>query len=68
MAELANLDGVDARFDLKGQNLGDLYGLLGIALPQTSPYALSGELRKRAKLWEVASLQASWASPTSGAT
>nr|WP_232073052.1 AsmA family protein [Variovorax sp. RA8] len=57
VAELANLDGVDARFDLKGQNLGDLYGLLGIALPQTSPYALSGELRKRAKLWEVASLQ-----------
>ncbi|WP_068680341.1 MULTISPECIES: AsmA family protein [unclassified Variovorax] len=57
VAELANLDGVDARFELKGQNLGDLYGLLGIALPQTSPYALSGELRKRAKLWEAAGLQ-----------
>ena len=57
VAELANLDGVDAFFDLKGQNLGDLYGLLGIALPQTSPYALSGELRKRAKLWEVAGLK-----------
>ncbi len=57
VAELASLDGVDARFDLKGQNLGDLYGLLGIALPQTSPYALSGELRKRAKLWEAAGLQ-----------
>jgi uncharacterized protein involved in outer membrane biogenesis len=57
VAELANLDGIDARFDLKGQNLGDLYGLLGIALPQTSPYALSGELRKRAKLWEAAGLR-----------
>ena len=57
VAELAKLDGVDARFDLKGQNLGDLYGLLGIALPQTSPYALSGELRKRAKLWEAAGLK-----------
>ncbi|VTU24761.1 putative assembly protein [Variovorax sp. PBS-H4] len=57
VAELASLDGVDARFDLKGQNLGDLYGLLGIALPQTSPYALSGELRKRGKLWEAAGLQ-----------
>ena len=29
VAELASLDGIDARFDLKGQNLGDLYRLLG---------------------------------------
>lgn len=57
LAELASLDGVDARFELKGQNLGDLYRLLGIALPQTSPYALSGELKKRAKLWEVHGLK-----------
>ncbi|MGK6309590.1 AsmA family protein [Variovorax sp. DT-64] len=57
VAELARLDGVDAHFDLRGRNLGDLYGLLGIALPQTSPYALSGNLRKRAKLWEAAGLQ-----------
>lgn len=53
VAELASLDGVDARFDLRGQNLGALYGLLGVALPDTSPYALSGELRKRGTLWEV---------------
>ncbi|MBT2326528.1 AsmA family protein [Variovorax paradoxus] len=57
VAELASLDGVDARFELKGQSLGDLYGLLGIALPQTSPYALSGELKKRAKLWQVQGLE-----------
>ncbi|CAN7601595.1 AsmA family protein [Variovorax sp. LjRoot175] len=57
VTELASLDGVDARFELKGQNLGDLYRLLGIALPQTSPYALSGELKKRAKLWEVQGLK-----------
>ena len=57
VAELASLDGIDARFDLKGRNLGDLYGLLGIALPQTSPYSLSGNLRKRAKLWEAAGLK-----------
>ncbi|WP_345538136.1 AsmA family protein [Variovorax defluvii] len=53
VAELSTLDGVDARFDLRGQNLGDLYPLLGIALPQTSPYALSGELRKQAKQWNA---------------
>ncbi|MEJ7687253.1 MAG: AsmA family protein [Variovorax sp.] len=57
VAELATLEGIDARFDLKGQSLGALFGLLGIALPETSPYALSGELRKRAKLWEVQGLK-----------
>ncbi len=57
VAELATLEGIDARFDLRGQSLGALFGLLGIALPETSPYALSGELRKRAKLWEVQGLK-----------
>ena len=57
VAALADLDGIDAQFQLKGQTLGDLYPLLGIALPQTSPYALSGDLRKRAKLWEVQGLK-----------
>ena len=51
--ELEGLDGIDAKFEIKGRTLGDLYPLLGVALPNTSPYALSGELRKRAKLWEV---------------
>nr|WP_218510499.1 AsmA family protein [Variovorax sp. dw_308] len=53
VAALADLDGIDARFQLKGQTLGELFPLLGIALPQTSPYALAGELRKQGKLWEV---------------
>ncbi len=57
VAELATLDGIDAKFSLKGQNLGELFPLLGIALPQTSPYALSGELRKKATVWEVAALK-----------
>ncbi|RZL68279.1 MAG: AsmA family protein [Variovorax sp.] len=56
VAELATLDGIDAKFSMKGQNLGDLFPLLGIALPQTSPYALGGELRKRGKQWEVAGM------------
>ncbi|WP_219209112.1 AsmA family protein [Variovorax boronicumulans] len=57
VATLSGLDGIDASFDLRGQSLGDLYGLLGIALPQTSPYALSGQLGKRASLWEVKGLK-----------
>ncbi|MES2530974.1 MAG: AsmA family protein [Pseudomonadota bacterium] len=57
IASLTELDGIDAKVDLRGQSLGDLYPLLGIALPQTSPYAISGELRKRAKLWDVQALK-----------
>jgi uncharacterized protein involved in outer membrane biogenesis len=57
VAALSGLDGIDATFDLRGQSLGDLYGLLGIALPQTSPYVLSGQLGKRASLWEVKGLK-----------
>jgi uncharacterized protein involved in outer membrane biogenesis len=53
VATLSGLDGIDATFDVRGQSLGDLYRLLGIALPETSPYALAGRLQKRAALWEV---------------
>lgn len=57
VTDFVDLDGIEARFDLKGQTLGALFPLLGIALPETSPYALSGDLRKRGKLWEVAGLK-----------
>lgn len=56
VAALADLDGIAAKFQIKGQTLGDLYPLLGIALPQTSPYALSGDLSKRGTLWEAKGL------------
>ena len=57
VAQLSGLDGIDAKFELKGQTLGALFPLLGIALPQTSPYALSGDLSKRGPLWQVAGLK-----------
>ncbi|RUR70618.1 AsmA family protein [Variovorax guangxiensis] len=57
VARLSDLDGIDARFDIKGQTLGALFPLLGIALPQTSPYTLSGKLDKRGKLWEASGLK-----------
>ena len=56
VAELSGLDGIDAKFEIKGQTLGALYPLLGIALPQTSPYVLSGKLGKRGKLWQATGL------------
>lgn len=57
VAQLSGLDGIDAKFEIKGQTLGALFPLLGIALPQTSPYALSGDLGKRGKLWQVSGLK-----------
>jgi len=57
VTQFADLDGIDAKFELKGQTLGALFPLLGVALPDTSPYALSGDLRKRGTQWEVAGLK-----------
>ncbi|MDM0031744.1 AsmA family protein [Variovorax sp. J22P271] len=57
VAELADLDGLDAQIEMRGPNLGRLYPALGIALPQTPPYALSGNLRKNGALWEVRGLK-----------
>ncbi|RYF76956.1 MAG: AsmA family protein [Comamonadaceae bacterium] len=55
--ELDGLDGVDAKFDIRGQSLGNLYRLLGVALPETPPYALAGELRKNGSVYEVKKIE-----------
>ncbi|CDS50989.1 AsmA [Polaromonas sp. CG9_12] len=57
LADLVNLDGIDATFDLQGENLDDLYGLLGVVLPATPPYKLRGKLDKREKIWAVSQIQ-----------
>lgn len=36
--------GARVKLELKGQDLGDLYHLVGIALPETPPYSLAGTL------------------------
>jgi uncharacterized protein involved in outer membrane biogenesis len=38
-------------FELSGANLADLYHQLGIALPDTPPYRLSGELSRQGDTW-----------------
>lgn len=38
------LDDFDILFEMAGADLGDLYDLVGIPLPQTPPYALKGRL------------------------
>ena len=57
LAKLDGLDGIDAQVELKGQTLGALYPLLGIALPQTSPYAVSGRVKKGDAQWQVLGLE-----------
>ena len=57
IANLADLEGIDATFDLQGQNLDDLYTLLGVVMPSTPPYKLRGKLDKQGKLWAVSQIQ-----------
>ena len=53
VAKLSNFDGVDAKFEVKGQSLGNLYELIGVSLPETSPYQLAGTLSKEGKAFKV---------------
>ncbi|WP_028916352.1 AsmA family protein [Pseudoxanthomonas sp. J35] len=41
----------DLRMKLSGQDLADLYPLLGLALPPSPPYSLDGRLRRNGELW-----------------
>ena len=41
----------DLRFALAGRNLADLYPLVGLALPDTPPYAVDGRLTRDAATW-----------------
>ncbi len=54
---LATLEGVEAKVDIHGANLGDLYKLLGVVLPETPRYALSGQVTKQGAVWRVRTLQ-----------
>ena len=57
IAGLAEVAGIDATFDLQGQDLGELYNLLGVVLPPTPPYKLRGKLDKHGRLWAVSQIQ-----------
>lgn len=53
---LQELSRLDASFDIRGNNLEELYTLLGVVLPSTPPYKLSGKLQKSGKLWSASQL------------
>ena len=57
IASLAQLSGIDATFDLQGQDLDDLYKLLGVVLPHTPPYKVRGMIQQNDKRWAVSQMQ-----------
>ncbi|MFT4197739.1 MAG: AsmA family protein [Pseudoxanthomonas sp.] len=46
-----HLGGIDARMTLSGQSMADLFPLIGVALPETPPYATTGRLRRAGATW-----------------
>jgi hypothetical protein len=46
----------DLQFALSGQDLADLYPLLGIAIPPSPPYALNGRLKRDHNVWRYEQL------------
>ncbi len=54
---LAELAGLSASFDLQGRNLEELYTLLGVVLPSTPPYKLSGQLDKSGAVWAATKIR-----------
>jgi uncharacterized protein involved in outer membrane biogenesis len=57
VASLATLDGANADVRLQGENLAQLYKLLGVALPDTKPYSVAGQLAKSGETWSVKNMQ-----------
>jgi AsmA family protein len=53
ITNLATLDGVDARINLQGRDLADLYQLVGVVLPATPRYSLDGRLSKEGEVWHA---------------
>ena len=53
---LAELNGLDASFDIQGNNLEELYKLVGVVLPSTPPYKLRGNLQKHDSMWSTSKM------------
>jgi uncharacterized protein involved in outer membrane biogenesis len=50
ITELIGLSGIDTRIELSGQSMDDLYWIINVALPSTSPYTTSGRLIRDGKM------------------
>ena len=53
VANLAALDGADVDFHLQGEDLGQLYKLVGVVLPNTPKYSFAAHVSKQGEVWNV---------------
>jgi uncharacterized protein involved in outer membrane biogenesis len=56
VTHLAEFGGIDAKFELQGRSLSELYQLVGVVLPGTPPYKLRGQLNKSGANWAVSQI------------
>lgn len=50
------IEGADLRMDMRGQNLADIFSLLGVAVPDTRGYRLTSALTKQEIEWRFTDL------------
>jgi uncharacterized protein involved in outer membrane biogenesis len=46
-------EGLNLQFELSGDNLADLFPLIGVPLPATAPYSISGQLAQSGAVWDL---------------
>jgi len=51
VAEPVKLDGVDLSVELHGDDLAEVFPILGIPTPRTRPYSLAGHLSREGQVW-----------------
>lgn len=56
VTNLSEFGSIDAKFELEGRSLEDLYKLVGVVLPGTPPYKLRGQLNKQGQSWAVSQI------------
>ncbi|MBK0394409.1 AsmA family protein [Ramlibacter algicola] len=57
VASVATLDGANAEFRLQGDNLAQLYKLVGVVLPDTPRYSVAGRLQRRGETWQATGIE-----------
>ena len=50
---LVGMQGANANFTIQGANLSELYKLLGVVLPETPRYQVSGHVARQGEVWNI---------------
>jgi hypothetical protein len=56
IANLADITGLETRFEIEGRNLAELYQISGLVLPSTPAYKLKGQLVKLGGRWTASQI------------